>query len=283
MVSSRAGRRVEYFSKFSPAPASAPGSFAGALVERMAGRVLLFFVRHAALLRPLSQAGRVQLAKARALTPLSRSRLSPQTWRSAVTWERPGVCTRRGAPRWACRQCFLDGDDCRRHLARPASGSCAAPPRCCKALHWCRRAAVTPLRALCAQDMAELEAAVAQNLLPLDALGAPGRVLRAFRPLLFLEPAGLGASPLLGALPPSVVAHHLYSRAPPQLQAPHARSGITPAQVGPPCAQEHAGQGKGGSRVPTSAAISHGRSLPPHPPPPSGPHWATPQATLIVR
>lgn len=31
------------------------------------------------------------------------------------------------------------------------------------------------------QDMAELEAAVTDNLLPVDAIGAPHRVLRAFR------------------------------------------------------------------------------------------------------
>ena len=56
-------RRVEYLTKFSPSPSSASASFAGALVERMAGRILMFFVRHASLLRPLSQAGKVQLAK----------------------------------------------------------------------------------------------------------------------------------------------------------------------------------------------------------------------------
>ena len=58
---------VDLLSKFSPSPspgsAAAAASFAGALVERMAGRVLVFFVRHASLLRPLSQAGKVQLAK----------------------------------------------------------------------------------------------------------------------------------------------------------------------------------------------------------------------------
>lgn len=57
------GCRVEYLSKFSPSPSSPGASFAGALVERMAGRILVFFVRHASLLRPLSQAGKVQLAK----------------------------------------------------------------------------------------------------------------------------------------------------------------------------------------------------------------------------
>lgn len=63
-------RSVDLLSKFSPSPspgsAAAAASFAGALVERMAGRVLVFFVRHASLLRPLSQAGKVQLAKVRA-------------------------------------------------------------------------------------------------------------------------------------------------------------------------------------------------------------------------
>ena len=61
---------MDFLSKFSPSPspssAAAGASFAGALVERMAGRVLVFFVRHASLLRPLSQAGKVQLAKVRA-------------------------------------------------------------------------------------------------------------------------------------------------------------------------------------------------------------------------
>jgi len=37
---------------------------AGALVERMAARLLVFFARHAALLRPLGAAGKLQLAQA---------------------------------------------------------------------------------------------------------------------------------------------------------------------------------------------------------------------------
>ena len=81
------------------------------------------------------------------------------------------------------------------------------------------------------QDMAELEAAVADYLLPLDAAGAPHRVLRAFRPLIFLGTPELAASLLVAALPPSIVLHHMYSRAPPALQSPHIRSGFTPTQV----------------------------------------------------
>lgn len=37
---------------------------ARSLVERMAARLVLFAVRHASLLRPLAQAGKLQLAKA---------------------------------------------------------------------------------------------------------------------------------------------------------------------------------------------------------------------------
>ena len=81
------------------------------------------------------------------------------------------------------------------------------------------------------QDMAELEAAVADYLLPVDAVGAPHRVLRAFRPLIFLGTPELAASLLVAALPPSIVLHHMYSRAPAALQSPHIRSGFTPAQV----------------------------------------------------
>ena len=55
--------RVEYLSKLSPSPASAVPSVGRALVERMASRLLVFFVRHAALLRPLGTAGKLQLAK----------------------------------------------------------------------------------------------------------------------------------------------------------------------------------------------------------------------------
>lgn len=40
-----------------------------------------------------------------------------------------------------------------------------------------------------------------QQLLPLEQLGGPARALRAFRRLLFLEPAELEGSPLLRELP----------------------------------------------------------------------------------
>ena len=75
---------VDFLAKFSPSPspssASAATSFAGALVERMAGRVLVFFVRHASLLRPLSQAGKVQLAKVRAPAPAVLVVVLPPSW-----------------------------------------------------------------------------------------------------------------------------------------------------------------------------------------------------------
>jgi hypothetical protein len=81
-----------------------------------------------------------------------------------------------------------------------------------------------------AKDTAELEAAVAQHLCPVESLGAPYRALRAFRPLLFVETEAVPTSALLADLPPSAVLHHLYSRAPPQLASPHARAGLSAAQ-----------------------------------------------------
>lgn len=66
--------RIEFFSKFVPPPtmglsssanssSSSSSSVARALVERLASRILVFFVRHAALLRPLSHSGKLQVAK----------------------------------------------------------------------------------------------------------------------------------------------------------------------------------------------------------------------------
>ena len=81
------------------------------------------------------------------------------------------------------------------------------------------------------QDMGELEAGVGQSVYPLDRLGLPFNILRAFRRLLFLETSEVPTSPLLRELPPSVVLHHLYSRAPAALQSPHVRDNFTPAQV----------------------------------------------------
>ena len=83
----------------------------------------------------------------------------------------------------------------------------------------------------CLQDMGELEAGVGQSVYPLDRLGLPFNILRAFRRLLFLETSEVPTSPLLRELPPSVVLHHLYSRAPAALQSPHVRHNFTPAQV----------------------------------------------------
>ena len=76
--------RLEYLSKFMPAPSPHVQSFAAALVQRMASRVLTFFVRHASLLRPLSDTGRLQLAKVgclhgRTSLPVLLQRASPQT------------------------------------------------------------------------------------------------------------------------------------------------------------------------------------------------------------
>ena len=60
--------RVEYLAKFTPPPGlmtgpTAASSVPRALVERMASRILIFYIRHAALVRPLSPSGKLQLAK----------------------------------------------------------------------------------------------------------------------------------------------------------------------------------------------------------------------------
>ena len=86
---------------------------------------------------------------------------------------------------------------------------------------------------LCGQDLAEVEEAIGQHIWPLETLGAPPSMLRALRPLLFLDTAALPSSPVLGQLPGSCVLHHLYSRAPAELLSPHQRSGLSPAQVKP--------------------------------------------------
>ncbi|KAH6788810.1 Golgi transport complex protein-like protein [Perilla frutescens var. frutescens] len=137
--------RIEFLSKVLPssgAISAGTETICTRLVRSMASRILIFFVRHASLVRPLSESGKLRMAR----------------------------------------------------------------------------------------DMAELELAVAQNLFPVEQLGAPYRALRAFRPVLFLETAQLGSSPLLQDLPPSVILHHLYSRGPEDLQSPLQRNKLTPLQ-----------------------------------------------------
>ncbi|GLC41103.1 hypothetical protein PLESTM_001156100 [Pleodorina starrii] len=134
--------RGEFLSRFVPPPSPSVPSCVGSLVERMACRVLVFFVRHASLLRPLTQAGKLLVAK----------------------------------------------------------------------------------------DLAELQAAVGQQLHPLEQLGAPYRAVKAFRSLLFTAAPDIGSNPLLGELPPDITLQHLFSRLPASIQAPQERSGLTPLQ-----------------------------------------------------
>jgi hypothetical protein len=55
--------RSEYLNRFVPAPSPQVPSCGSTLAERCAGRLLMLWVRHASLLRPLDQTGRLQLAK----------------------------------------------------------------------------------------------------------------------------------------------------------------------------------------------------------------------------
>jgi len=81
-----------------------------------------------------------------------------------------------------------------------------------------------------AKDLAELTQPLGGQLYPLEQLGGPYRLLRAFRALLFAEVASLSpASPPLRDLPASLALHHLFSRLPAHIEAPHARAGQSPA------------------------------------------------------
>ncbi|KAJ9521259.1 hypothetical protein QJQ45_022970, partial [Haematococcus lacustris] len=55
--------RAEFLSRFVPVPSPAVPSCGTVLAERMAARTLVFFVRHASLVRPLGQVGKLQMAK----------------------------------------------------------------------------------------------------------------------------------------------------------------------------------------------------------------------------
>lgn len=62
----------------------------------------------------------------------------------------------------------------------------------------------------------------------LDAAGSEYRVLRALRPLLFLETARLAEPAATAGLPPLVVLHHILVRAP--IPLPHALHGWQPSE-----------------------------------------------------
>ncbi|KAH0452107.1 hypothetical protein IEQ34_019406 [Dendrobium chrysotoxum] len=55
--------RNEFLSKLLPASTSRLETICTSLVHRMASRVLLYFIRHAALIRPLSESGKLRMAR----------------------------------------------------------------------------------------------------------------------------------------------------------------------------------------------------------------------------
>ncbi|XP_010924233.1 conserved oligomeric Golgi complex subunit 5 [Elaeis guineensis] len=55
--------RNEFLSKLLPSSASRSETICTRLVRRMASRVLIFFIRHAALVRPLSESGKLRMAR----------------------------------------------------------------------------------------------------------------------------------------------------------------------------------------------------------------------------
>ncbi|KAJ0974721.1 hypothetical protein J5N97_016686 [Dioscorea zingiberensis] len=55
--------RAEFLSKLLPSPATRSETICTRLVQRMASRVLIFFIRHASLVRPLSESGKLRMAR----------------------------------------------------------------------------------------------------------------------------------------------------------------------------------------------------------------------------
>lgn len=55
--------RSEFLSKLLPSSASRSETICTIMVRRMASRILIFFIRHASLVRPLSEAGKLRMAR----------------------------------------------------------------------------------------------------------------------------------------------------------------------------------------------------------------------------
>ncbi|CAI6007212.1 unnamed protein product [Closterium sp. NIES-65] len=180
-------------------PATVSEPVAQSLAKRLASRTLLFFVRHASLVRPLSEAGRLRLARD------------------------------MGELEFAVGQ----------HLfPTHALGASYRALRAFRPLLFVDLEKIPTSSLLQARDMGELGFAVGQHLFPTHVLGASYRALRAFRPLLFLDLEKIPTSSLLQDLPPSVVLHHLFSRAPPEMLSPFTCSlphyNFPPSPPGPP-------------------------------------------------
>jgi hypothetical protein len=82
-----------------------------------------------------------------------------------------------------------------------------------------------------AGELAQLESVIT-NLYPVKELGQPYKMLRAFRPLLFLELDKIGTSPEAKILLPSHVIHHLICRGPSELQSPQTLKNWSLSQYG---------------------------------------------------
>lgn len=102
--------RTDYLSRLTPAPSASVPSFGATLVQRMASRLLMFFVRHASLLRPLSHAGKLQLARVSLLIlawpcPISILQTClPLLWSWLAFWPglRPEATSTQNVPAHSC-------------------------------------------------------------------------------------------------------------------------------------------------------------------------------------
>lgn len=77
-----------------------------------------------------------------------------------------------------------------------------------------------------AADFAQIELAVSPLCGRTSELGRPYRMVRAFRPLLFLTTEHIASSPSVGeVIPFSTVLHFLFARAPQEMRSPHQSAG----------------------------------------------------------
>lgn len=256
--------RAEYLSQFHPAPSPQVPSFVSALTERMACRVLVFFVRHASLVRPLSNDGKLRLAKVSTRTtprpasccslvfdaelcrlesqcqsPLQQSQVRMPMSSASLAWvgclhAMHAMCAVKVDQAHITSSALLTAPVCSPLSTRLCPSACQAMTlEALLSVSW----TMGDTHRVYLQDMGELEAGVGQSIYPLGHLGLPFNMLRAFRRLLFLDTAEVMGSPPVRELPASVVLHHLYSRAPAALQSPHVRQSFTPAQVRLPSTQ----------------------------------------------
>ncbi|CAI5475819.1 unnamed protein product [Closterium sp. Yama58-4] len=228
---------------------------AQSLAKRLASRTLLFFVRHASLVRPLSEAGRLRLAR-------DMGELEFAVGQHLFPTHALGASYR--ALRAFRPLLFLDLDKI------PTSSLLQDLPPSVVLHHLFSRAPPELL-----SPFTRIQQPPARYLLWLDQhsqqqawQGIKARMSCAFSPSVRIRQTTHSPSPRLPSLlsqhtqdlPPSVVLHHLFSRAPPELLSPFTRIQQPPARYSlwlDQHSQQQAWQGKSSRQSSTYARHTH--------------------------